>query len=67
LIASFALGAPVAYIALEILPCHWFGTAFEGACADGVPWTSIGIGLAVAVFAFSDFCYRMLRRGGQSR
>ena len=47
LIASFALGALVAYIALEALPCHWFGTAFEGACAYGVLYTSIGIGLAV--------------------
>ena len=47
LIASFALGTLVAYIALEALPCHWFGTAFEGACAYGVLYTSIGIGLAV--------------------
>jgi hypothetical protein len=67
LIASFALGALVAYIALEALPCHWFGTAFEGACAYGVLYTSIGIGLAVAVLAFSYLCYRVLRRSGRTR
>lgn len=52
----------MAYVAVETLPCHWFGTAFEGACAYGVLWTSIALGLVAAVLSFAYLCYRVLRR-----
>jgi uncharacterized membrane protein YedE/YeeE len=42
---SLVFGTAVAYVALETLPCHWFGTGFEGACAYGALWASIGTGL----------------------
>jgi hypothetical protein len=67
LIASLVVGGLAAAIGFETLPCQWFGTAFEGACAYGVLYTSIAIGLAVAALAFSYLCYRVLGRGGQSR
>jgi hypothetical protein len=61
LLGSLLFGAVVAYVAVETLPCHWFGTGFEGACADGALWASVGIGLAAAVLSFVYFCYRLLR------
>ena len=62
LVASLVLGTLAAYVAVEILPCHWFGTAFEGACAYGVLWTSIGIGLGVMLLSFAYACVRLWRR-----
>ena len=62
LVVSLVLGSVVAYVAIDTLPCHWFGTGFEGACAYGVLWASIAIGLAVAVLLFAYLCYRVLRR-----
>lgn len=67
LIASLVVGTLAAAIAIETPPCRWFGTAFEGACAYGVFWASIGLGLALSVLAFSYPCDRVLRRGSQSR
>lgn len=52
----------VAYVALETLPCRWFGTGFEGACAYGVLWASIALGLSVAVGLLAYLGYRVLRR-----
>ena len=33
LAASLALGAAIAAVGLEVLPCRWFGTGVDGACA----------------------------------
>lgn len=62
LLLSLILGAVVAYIAVELLPCNWFGTAFEGACAYGVFWTSIILGLIVTGLSFATIGFRVLRR-----
>lgn len=62
LAASLIFGSVVAFVAVETLPCHWFGTGFEGACAHGVVWASLGIGLGAAVLSFAYLCYRVRRR-----
>ena len=59
---SLAFGSMVAYVAMGTLPCRWFGTGFEGACAYGVLWTSIGMGLTAAVVSFAYLVYRVNRR-----
>jgi uncharacterized membrane protein len=61
LVASLVFGALVAYVAMEALPCHWFGTGFEGACAYGVLYTSLGIGLVSVLLMFAWFCYRLIQ------
>ena len=67
LVVSLALGAVIAYVALDTLPCHWFGTGFEGACAMGVLWASVASGLVAATLSFAYLCYRLLRRRGNRR
>jgi uncharacterized membrane protein YedE/YeeE len=62
LLGSLLFGAVVAYVAVETLSCHWFGSGFEGACAYGALWASVGIGIAAAVLVFANFCVRLLRR-----
>ncbi len=62
LVVSLVFGSVVAFVAIETLPCHWFGTAFEGACAYGVLWASIAIGLVAAVLSLAYLGYRVLRR-----
>jgi hypothetical protein len=66
LLLSVVFGGVVGYIGMETLPCHWFGTGFEGACAYGVLWVSIGTGLAAGILLFACLCYRVLRRPSQS-
>lgn len=62
LVVSLAVGSVATYLAFETLPCHWFGTGFEGACAYGVIWAAIGIGILAAVGLFAYLVYRVLRR-----
>lgn len=62
LLASIALGSLATYVAVETLPCHWFGTGFEGACAYGALFASACIGLTVLVLTFSYLCYRMIKK-----
>ena len=64
LVVSLIFGLVVACVAIETLPCHWFGTGFEGACAYGALWTSIGIGLSAVVLSFAYLSYRLFRRRG---
>lgn len=66
LLVSIIVGALAAVVAVEVLPCYWFGSGVEGACAYGVLWTSIVGGLTVAVLSFGYLCYRVLRRGGRT-
>jgi len=66
LLVSLLFGAVAAYLAVETLPCRWFGTGFEGACAYGALWASIGIGLAAAVLSFAYFCNRLRRSRASS-
>ena len=61
LIASLALGVLATYIAIETLPCEWFGTSFEGACAYGALYASFAIGLLVAITLFAWLVYRIMR------
>ena len=62
LVVSLVFGLAVAYVAIETLPCHWFGTGFEGACAQGVLLASSVIGLVGTILLFASLCYRVLRR-----
>ena len=62
LVVSLVVGSGATYLALETLPCHWFGTGFEGACAYGAIWAAIGIGVLAAVVLFAYLGYRVLRR-----
>lgn len=52
LVLSLVAGAGIAWVAMMTLPCRWFGTGFEGACAYGVIWASIALGFLCAVLAF---------------
>lgn len=62
LVLSLTVGAGIGALAMSTLPCRWFGTAFEGACAYGVLWASIALGLLAAVLSFGVFAYRVVRR-----
>lgn len=62
LLLSLVAGAGIAAVAMSTLPCRWFGTGFEGACAYGVFWASIALGLLGAVVTFGYLAYRVVRR-----
>jgi uncharacterized membrane-anchored protein YhcB (DUF1043 family) len=62
LAASLVAGLAVGYVAMEILPCRWFGSGFEGGCAYGVLWTSVSLALAVALLSFGFLVYRIFHR-----
>jgi hypothetical protein len=39
LLISALVTAIAAYLALEWMPCSWFGSGFEGACGYGAVWS----------------------------
>lgn len=62
LLLSLAGGAGIGAVAMSTLPCRWFGTGFEGACAYGVLWASIALGVLGATVSFGYLAYRVGRR-----
>lgn len=46
---------------MEVLPCSWFGSSFEGACGYGAGWVAIGVGIAVSAIVFAYLAYWTLR------
>jgi len=63
LAASLIAALAVGYAAMETLPCRWFGSGFEGSCAYGVLWTSIGLAAAVFLLLFGFLVYRIFSAG----
>ncbi len=65
-LAALLLGAGAAWLASVVLPCAWFGSSFEGACAYGVMWAAIAIGLGVALVVAAGGLWHVLgtRRAG---
>ena len=61
LAVSLVVGSVTAYVALETLPCHWFGPVMEGSCAYGALWAALGLGLLSAVLSLAYLGYRVLR------
>jgi hypothetical protein len=55
------LGLGAGYVAMETLPCHWFGSNFEGACGYGVLFAAIGVGFVVLVLSFGILSYLTVR------
>ena len=62
LIGSAVLAVAVAYVALENMPCRWFGSAFEGGCGFGALGASAGVALIVFVIAFGCAARLYFRR-----
>lgn len=61
LVVSLIIALVVGYMAMETLPCRWFGSGFEGSCAYGVLWVSIGIAFVLASSLFVYLVYKILR------
>lgn len=47
LLLSASFSALLGYGALEVMPCHWFGTPFEGACGYGAVFFTGVVGLVL--------------------
>ncbi|GJI97801.1 hypothetical protein RugamoR57_45190 [Duganella caerulea] len=64
--ASLGIAAAVAYFALSVMPCEWFGSSFEGACGYGAMFASIAGGLLLSVVLFLGFVLVYFRRRQRS-
>jgi hypothetical protein len=53
----------VAYLALEWMPCQWFGSSFEGACGYGALWTAAGVAVLLWPLLFLGAAALYFRRG----
>jgi len=65
-VASAGIAAAVAYFALSVMPCEWFGSSFEGGCGYGAMFASIAGGLALSVVLFLGFVVVYFKRRQRS-
>ncbi|MYM71004.1 hypothetical protein GTP56_02170 [Duganella sp. FT134W] len=52
-----------AYLALEWMPCRWFGASFEGGCGYGAMWTAAGMAVLLWPLLFLGAAALYFRRG----
>jgi hypothetical protein len=60
----------VGVVALEVLPCSWFGSTFEGSCAYGAFYIVSAASLVLAVglaVAFNVLYFRKRARAAERR
>lgn len=49
LLLSASFSALLGYGALEVMPCHWFGSPFEGACGYRAIFFTVAGGLVLTL------------------
>lgn len=63
LLVSGLVTVIAAYLALEWMPCKWFGSNFEGGCGYGAVWTAAGVALLLWPLLFLGAAALYFRRG----
>ncbi|OBV36680.1 hypothetical protein [Janthinobacterium psychrotolerans] len=58
--------AVLGFVALEVLPCSWFGGASEGACGYGVTFAVMGASPFVFLVLMVLLCIGYARRQGKA-
>jgi|GEM_PF-5097285 len=52
---AVCVAGAVAVVALDKMPCEWFGSSFEGGCGYGAMFASVAGGLLLCVLLFLGF------------
>lgn len=63
LLASALLTAAAAFVALSVMPCEWFGSAFEGGCGYGAVGATFVGAMLLWPALFLAFIWLYFRRG----
>ena len=62
-IASVLITAVIGFAALEWMPCHWFGSSFEGGCGYGAVMATLAVSMIVCPVLFVGSALLYFKRG----
>lgn len=62
LLLAFIISAGLGFAALNVMPCSWFGSTFEGACGYAAASFVLIAGLLLTVLLATSFVFMYLRR-----